>query len=101
MKTYTGLLFAIVLLSGCSGANVDDVKAHADQTWASLGYKVVGYEGYQYGTHVAPGYGGAHVWYTLRRIPDNGFTYTGSLQKWGDEYHNTAMRSLENGSRQP
>ena len=91
------LVFAMcsILLISCSPANVDDVKTHAEATFNQLGFKIIGYEGYNWGLHVFPNYGGAHVWYTLKRIPDNGIIYTGSLQRWGNEYHNTYMRAID------
>jgi hypothetical protein len=62
--------------------NVEETKAAAVRVWNDAGYKVVGYEGYQY----APIHGG-RVWYLVRRIEDNGITYHGFLAKWGNEYH--------------
>jgi len=75
------VVVSLFLLVGCSSANLDDVKANADRVWKSNGYQIEGYLGYQYSIF------GARVWYTLKRIPDNGILYKGFIQKWGDEYH--------------
>jgi hypothetical protein len=90
------LMIIAVIMSGCTFGNVDDVKSHANETWSQLGFTVVGYEGYQWGINPWPKYGGAHVWYTLTRENTNGkVTYTGALQRWGDEYHNTRLRAVD------
>ena len=86
MKLITALL-SICLLSGCSSSNLDHVKESAEETWKQVGYNIVGYEGFQWGFWGFRGYGGAKVWYRLEQIPDNGITYTGYLQQWGDEIH--------------
>jgi len=75
-----------VCSAGCSSSNLDDVKAHAPDVWESIGFKIVGYEGYRWGTWLGGNYGGAEVWYRLER-DGNGISYTGYIQKWGDEYH--------------
>lgn len=93
--TLVGCICWLWLATGCSSANLEEVKKVAPARWQELGFQIVGYEGYRWGQHLAPGYGGAQVWYTLHRIPDNGITYTGSLQKWGNEYHNTAMAAYD------
>lgn len=90
------LLGSTALLVGCSSGNLDDTKAHAEETWKQLGFTVVGYEGYQWGFWGFNSYGGAHVWYTLTRDNTGGkVTYTGALQKWGAEYHNTYLRAID------
>lgn len=91
------LALTLACLAGCSPANVEESKAAAPATFKQLGFEIIGYEGYQWGKHVAPTYGGAWVWYTLKRVPDNGMTYTGAIQRWGDEYHNVYMRAYETG----
>lgn len=70
--------------------NVEATKAAAPQVWAAAGYKIVGYEGYQY----APIHGSS-VWYLVRRVEDNGITYHGALSKWGDEYHIYNLSALD------
>ena len=86
MKIFTVLAVSI-LLASCSSMKLEDVKSHAPKVWQSNGWDVIGYEGYQWGKLGPFGYGGANVWHRLRRIPNDGFTYSGYIQKWGDEYH--------------
>lgn len=75
----------IILLSrACSPANVDYVKAHAEAKWNDLDYEVVAYEGYNFCQIAWGDYGGACVWYAVRR---DGIMYTGYLKRWGDELH--------------
>lgn len=84
------VLVIIILFKMCffSSANIDYVKEKADAKWEKQGFEVVDYEGYQVSTAIPfTKYGGAHVWYRLRKIPDNGITYSGSLKQWGDEIH--------------
>jgi len=80
------LILIPLALVACSPANVDYVKERADAKWAKQGYEVVDYEGYQWGIG-GFSYGGANVWYRLKKNPDNGRTYSGHLQRWGDELH--------------
>jgi len=77
-------LISIVYL-GCGTNNLDYVKENAKATWSSVGYDVIGYEGYSWGFQCGT-YGGAHVWHTLERNA-NGIIYSGYLQRWGDEIH--------------
>lgn len=86
---------AAIILSGCAYSNLDDVKAHAEKTWRSVGYEVVGYEGYQWSWYVGGPYGGANVWYTLRRKEAPGIIYTGYLYRWGDEYHVYSVKAVD------
>lgn len=79
-------LTIIATLTGCSSANLDDVKAKACDTWKQAGYTCVGYEGYQWGFGVG-NYGGAHVWHSLKRDANPTVIYSGYVQKWGNEYH--------------
>ena len=74
-------------LFSCSSGNLDYVKAHADDVWEGVGFKIVGYEGYSWGWGGFNNYGGASVWYRLEKIPDNGVSYTGYLVRWGEEIH--------------
>lgn len=85
MKLFIALI--ALALVGCSPANRVEPESQAKKIWAQHGFEVIAYEGYQWGIHIWPGYGGAYVWYRLRKIPDNGVTYSGSLQQWGDEIH--------------
>jgi len=76
----------MVFISGCSYSNLDYVKQHAKETWESVGYQVIGYEGFEWGSTLTPWHGGARVWYSLKR-ENNGIIYTGFLKRWGDEIH--------------
>ena len=87
MKTLLSCILAILSLSSCGYANIDSLKSNANEMWHQQGYQVIAYEGYQWGWWVGGRYGGAHAWYRLRRIPDNGLQYSGYLQNWGDEIH--------------
>lgn len=82
-------------LSGCSYANLDDVKSNAPRVWKEAGYQIIGYSGYTMGNHIGPGYGGAAVWFMVTRIPANGITYEGYIQKWGNEYHVYNVRAID------
>lgn len=88
MKEIFAIIVAILvsIFSLFSSGNLDYVKEHANETWERYGFKVIAYEGYQWGFFGHNSYGGAKVWYRLER-PDNTITYTGSLQRWGDEIH--------------
>lgn len=95
MKRIIAALIAIALLAGCSSGNVEDVKAHAAATWRQAGFEVIGYEGYTLGLYLGPNYSGGNVWHTVRRIPDNGVTYHGYIEKWGDEYHIYSLTAID------
>ena len=91
-------LFAILFalsLTGCTSGNLDYVKDRAEARWKDYGMEVVTYEGFQWGFWGLNSYGGAHVWYRLRQIPDNGITYTGYLQRWGDELHIYGPKAID------
>jgi hypothetical protein len=77
----------MLFLVGCSSGNLDYVKDKAPEKWKTQGFEVVDYEGYQWGTGGINSYGGAKVWHRLKKIPDNGITYSGYIQRWGDELH--------------
>jgi hypothetical protein len=87
MKKIVCIIVA-ALLAGCSAGNLDYVKAHAPVKWQKQGFEVVDYEGYHWGAlGMGTTYGGAQVWHRLRKVPDNGITYSGYIQRWGDELH--------------
>jgi hypothetical protein len=94
MKLATTVLTA-VLLCGCSPGNLDYVKEESKEIWNSVGYEIVGYEGYQWGFWGFNTYGGARVWYRVDQIEDNGITYTGYLQRWGDEIHVYGPKAID------
>ncbi len=78
----------VVFCIYCSFRNIGAIKCNAGQTWSANGFKIVGYQGYEPGPFIPfTSYGGALVWYTLKKVPDNGILYDGSLQRWGNEYH--------------
>lgn len=81
------LVTMLATLIGCSSGNKDYVKEHAEARWQEYGMTTVAYEGFQWGFWGLNTYGGARVWYRLQAQPDNGITYTGYLQRWGDEIH--------------
>jgi len=90
------ILLASVYSIGCTPLNLDDVKLHSDATWDSLGFDVVGYDGYQWGFWGVDGYGGAKVWYIVeRKNSDNDILYGGYLSKWGDEHHMYSFRAYD------
>jgi len=90
------MLIVTLVMAGCSRGNRDFVQQRANRTWEQAGFHVVGYEGYQIagGTPGTP-YGGAFVWYVVRKEPDNGITYHGALQRWGDEVHIYSLQAID------
>lgn len=89
--TIIGTLAAVACIAWVcvgSSSNIAWVKERAAAKWRAQGFEVVDYEGHQWGTggYGTP-YGGAKVWHRLRKIPDNGITYSGYLERWGDELH--------------
>lgn len=82
------------LIVGTAG-NRDYVKKRAADRFDDLGYEITGYEGYKFGFWGYNEYGGAHVRYILKKKPDNGITYSGALQRWGDEIHLTYFRAVD------
>lgn len=77
------LVTAIGISIPCCTRNVDDVKANSEAVFKSIGYRVVGYEGYNWSLLC-----GGNVWYQLRRVDDENRTaFTGYICKWGKEYH--------------
>jgi len=82
------LLTIALTLTACSASRVDDIKQHAEEVWNKNGFKVIGYEGYQWGT--ADAWGGK-VWYIVQK--DNTL-FHGALTKWGDEYHTYNLSAI-------
>ena len=89
------ILLISIVMGGCSFANLEDTKAAACGRWEEIGYKCVGYEGYQWGFWLGGDYGGAFVWHSLKRDEAPGIIYTGSMQKWGNEYHVYGPRAVD------
>lgn len=75
------LLISLLFLSACTSSNVNYVKENAEKRWNEMGYKVIGYEGYEYSVC------GGNVWYHLKRDDFPGIIYSGFLCKWKDELH--------------
>lgn len=106
MWNYLLFLFGM-LLSGLffmvSSGNLEDVKTKAPTVWNQNGFAIVGYQRFEWGCLGRwTTYGGAYVYFTLKRIPDNGILYEGALQRWGDEYHIYNLKAkdaIEIGSR--
>jgi hypothetical protein len=94
MRRYLVLLLCICFV-GCSSANLDFVKEHGEEKWKSIGWTPVGYEGFEWGMLGVFGYGGAKVWWVLKQTPDNGITYSGYLQRWGNELHVYGPRAID------
>lgn len=88
MKTLIFNLTLIALLLIGSPSNVSWLKERAADKWRAQGFEVVDYEGFKWGLggYGTP-YGGAEVWHRLRKVPDNGITYSGHLKRWGNEVH--------------
>lgn len=89
------LIFAVLFLAGCSSGNLEYVKERSTDRWKEYGMQVVSYEGFEWGFGGFNNYGGAKVWYRLKTIPDNGITYTGFLQRWGDEIHIYGPKAID------
>ena len=69
-----------------SPSNLEYVKERSPARWRAIGFEPVAYQGHQWGSGgFGTTYGGAKVWFELRKIPDNGVTYSGYLQRWGDD----------------
>ena len=94
---------AVVTLATGSNSNLEYVKERASPRWEEVGFKVVGYQGHQWGRlGFGTPYGGAKVWYELRAVPDNGITYSGYIVRWGNDlevYGPTPRESLIARSR--
>ena len=81
------LIAAALFLTGCSAGNLEYIKDNAIETFDSRGFEVTGYEGYLWGLGGINSYGGAKVWYQLRKVQDNDIIYTAYLWRWGEEIH--------------
>lgn len=86
--SFAGIIALAIVPNPLSSRNLDDIKAHAAETFKNDGFDVVGYQGYQYSLCY-----GAELWYTVKR-PDSPVVYQGFLIKWGDEYHIYNLASL-------
>jgi hypothetical protein len=79
------VLISFITSSCYCSANKEEVQQKAPAKWEQQGFKVVDYEGFEWGLWFGGPYGGAYVWHRLKKIPDNGITYSGFMQMWGDE----------------
>lgn len=94
MKIIITTLIAVVVIGigGCSAwftvgssSNREWLVQKAPDKWEAQGYKVIDYEGYQWGFGgYGTAYGGAKVWHRLER---NGRLYSGWVMRWGEEVH--------------
>jgi len=75
---------------------LDYVKARAEHVWNENGFEVVGYQGYEW-KYLGFGstYGGACVWYTIKKTSDDKITYEGCLYRWGDEIHIYNLQAID------
>lgn len=99
MKNLPLIVLAIAMLVGCSAKHVPAIKAAAPKVFQQAGFEIIGYEGFNYGSG---GQWGGCVWYSLRRIPDNGILYDACIAKWGDEFHIynlTAVDAIKPGAK--
>lgn len=96
MKIIVAVIIGLLVsfISGFSTRNLDYLKENAVSKWRAQGFTVIDYEGYEWGFGYGK-YGGAKVWHRLRRYPDNGFTYSGYLVRWGDEIHVYGPKTME------
>lgn len=86
MKRIIACLVLTFLASSCyCSANKEEVQQLAPAKWKAQGFEVVDYEGFEWGLWFGGSYGGAHVWHRLKKIPDNGITYSGHIQMWAGE----------------
>jgi len=91
----TVMAVLMITMIGCSSGNLDFTKERAEQTWEDQGFKITGYEGFQWGIWGFNSYGGAYVYYRLKKNPDNGIIYSGCLQRWGTEIHTYEVRAID------
>jgi len=87
-------IFIVILLCFCYRylnwtRHVSWVKEHSDAAITQLGFEKVGYEGYQY--HPM----GGKVWYTMKRVPDNGIIYHAGCIRWFDEVHIYDLKAVD------
>jgi len=88
------LVGSFLFFTKCSYENLDYVKERGEDRWRELGYTPIAYEGYAWGFNPWFEYGGAQVWWNLKR-DDNGIIYTGYLIRWGDELHMYGPKAID------
>lgn len=69
-----------------SGGNKEWVEQRCPAVLEQQGWQINGTEGFQwgFGGYGTP-YGGAKVWYSLRKVPYNGLNYQIYCTRWGDQ----------------
>lgn len=65
-----------------TAANKEYVESRAVERLEKMGFKVVGYEGHQWGATLTPTRGGARCWYLIEK---DGILYNCWLIRWGNE----------------
>lgn len=72
--------------------NVEKIKLAAPKVWEDAGFKIRGYEGYNWG-----GMSGGYVSYILEKKEEQNpkILYTGFLYKWKDEYHIFRIKAID------
>jgi len=82
-----GTLAGCVALIVGSPSNKEWVQERAEARFEAAGYQIVNYQGFKWGgLGYGTPYGGAEVWYELRK-PGSATTYQAHLQRWGEETH--------------
>lgn len=88
MKSIIATLAVIVALLGYStigtGTRVDEIKAEAKESIESRGWKILRYEGYQWGSWAQHG---GRVWYHVADVKDPSIQYRIFITKRGGELH--------------
>lgn len=83
------LLVAMIFIMSCVGpGNLDYLRENAKEFFDQNGFEIVGHEGYTWGG-VMPftSYGGARVWYIVKRKGKDNTIYNCYLKRWGNEIH--------------
>ncbi len=95
MKSILGIIVAALLVAalliggGCrvGRRNVEKTKELAPSFLAGHGFKVVAYQGYQYGP-----FSGGTVWYTLEK---GNITYECAVKPWFGELHLYSLKAID------
>lgn len=95
LKLQTLLLLGLTLVS-CHSGNKEWTLERACSKWQAQGFECVDYEGWDFGFGVPfTSYGGANIWHRLKKVPDNGITYSGYMRRWGEEIHVYGPKAVE------
>ena len=89
-NTLIAIFVFAALYTGCKAGyrNVEDIKLNSTNTLSAAGYKIIGYEGYQWFPT------GGSVWYSFERNNNTNILYHAGLSKWGDEYHIYSIEAI-------